>query len=362
MHKNWRHPVLHNSWVISDITHLAHLEWPFPYLLGVGLVLRLHSVRSRATSWVKPTAVMSSFSCWFHVFLGRPRRLVPGMARLITLRVTLSASRLWTCPNQRRRPQRITSSIGVMFRMRRLSSFRTWSRFDTPWIPRSIVISVVAIFLLLVTFIAQHSLPYVRDGLIMASYTFALSMRGIIRSYNTPVHFLQLDHAARTLRSTSLYMVPSLSITDPRYLKWSTFFSSSPFTLIGNGLSLVDICSVFATLILRPLSDNTFCHNSSLFWVSVLVMSIIARSSAYSSSLGRSVRTSRDIVSTSMMNRNGLSAEPWWRPITTSNCSLMPLFDFTRVVAPWYIYCTSIMYPSGMFRFACISIVPRGAL
>ena len=58
-----------------------------------------------------------------HVFLGRPRRLVPGIARFITLRVTLFASRLWTCPNQRRRPLRITSSIGVMCSMRRIFSF-----------------------------------------------------------------------------------------------------------------------------------------------------------------------------------------------------------------------------------------------
>ena len=42
------------------LTLLAHLEWPFPYLLGVGLVLRLHSVRSRATSWVTPTASQST--------------------------------------------------------------------------------------------------------------------------------------------------------------------------------------------------------------------------------------------------------------------------------------------------------------
>ena len=97
----------------------------FPYLLGVGLVLLLHSFRSRATSWVTPTHVMSSLICWCHVFLGRPRRLVPGIASYITLRVTLSASRLWTCPNQRRRPPRITSSIGEMCSMRRISSFRT---------------------------------------------------------------------------------------------------------------------------------------------------------------------------------------------------------------------------------------------
>ena len=80
---------------------------------------------------------------------------------------------------------------------------------------------------------------------------------GIFRSYNTPVNFLQLDHADCTRRSTSLSMVPSLSITDPRYLQWSTLFSSSPFSVIGNGF--------FATVILIPLSVKTFCHDSTLF-------------------------------------------------------------------------------------------------
>ena len=117
---------------------------------------------------------MSSFICWCHVFLGRRRRLVPGIASSITLRVTLVASRLWTCPNQRRRPLSITSSIGERCNMRRISSFCIWSRLDTPRIPRSILISVGAIFLLLVTFIAQHSLPYVRAGLIMVSYIFVI--------------------------------------------------------------------------------------------------------------------------------------------------------------------------------------------
>ena len=134
---------------------------PFPYILGVGLVILLHSCLARAISWVTPTLVMSSSICWCHVFMGRPRRLVPGIASSITLRVTLFASLLWTCPNQRRRPQCITSSIGESCSMRRLSSFRMWSRLDTPRIPRSILTSVVAVFLVLFTFIAQHSLPYV---------------------------------------------------------------------------------------------------------------------------------------------------------------------------------------------------------
>ena len=147
---------------------------PLTYLLGVGLVLLLHSFRSRATSWVTTTPVMYCFLCWCHVFLGRPRRLVPVIARSITLWVALFASLLWTCPHQRRRSLRITSSIGEMCNMRRISSFRMWSRLDTPRIPRSILVSVLAIFLLLFTFIAQYSPPYVRVGLIMASSIYII--------------------------------------------------------------------------------------------------------------------------------------------------------------------------------------------
>ena len=63
-------------------------RWPFPYFLGVGLVLLLHSFRSRATSWVTPTPVKSSLICWCHVFLGRPRRLVPG-TKLVSFYCTI---------------------------------------------------------------------------------------------------------------------------------------------------------------------------------------------------------------------------------------------------------------------------------
>ena len=135
----WRHVFLGRprrlvpgiaSSITLRVTLVASRLWtcqnqqPFPYLVGVGLVLLLHSFRCRATSWVTPMPAMSSFICWRHVFLGRPRRLVPGIASSITLRVTLVASRLWTCQNQRRRPLHITSSIGERCNMRRISSFR----------------------------------------------------------------------------------------------------------------------------------------------------------------------------------------------------------------------------------------------
>ena len=97
--------------------------------------------------------------------------------------------------------------------MRRISSFRMWSRLDTPRVPRSILISVVAIFLLLVTFIAQHSFPYARDGLTMASYTFALSLgessgQTILRSIFSGMTMQPAREGPRLCRRCHLYLSP----------------------------------------------------------------------------------------------------------------------------------------------------------
>ena len=73
-------------------------------LYGVGLVLLLHSLRSRTISTVTPISPMSALICCFHVFLGRHRLLTPGGAKFVTLRATFFSSRLCTCPDHRRRP------------------------------------------------------------------------------------------------------------------------------------------------------------------------------------------------------------------------------------------------------------------
>ena len=152
-------------WQIIKLSNFCSPWWPLPYFLGVGIVLLLHSFRSRSLSaWVTHTR---------HIFLdllvpcllGRPRRLVPGIARYIALRVTVFSYLLWTFPIQRRRP---SSRKGVI--MRRMSLFRMWCRLNTPRIPRSILTSVVAIFLLLFTFIAQHSLTYAKTGVTVWVY------------------------------------------------------------------------------------------------------------------------------------------------------------------------------------------------
>ena len=201
----------------------------YPYLQEVGLILLLHSLRSRAISI--PTQGYLT-----HVLAGllsprlprHPHHPTPGSAKVVTLRTTLF-SRPCTCPNHRRRPLRMVSSIGGRFNSRIISSFRICSSLDTPRFPRSTLISVLAISLLLLVFIVQHPLPYLYY-VMMTSYTFDFSFRDIFVSYNTPVNFLQLDHAACSPRSTSF---------DPRYLKWYTFLSASLFSCICSAVSLI---------------------------------------------------------------------------------------------------------------------------
>ena len=107
---------------------------------GGELVILLHSFRSNtnnnilylytssreetllkgfASSWV--TLIMYSLICWWYVFLVHPRRLETVIVRSM---LTVFTCFLWTCPNQRRRPLLITSSIGANFDMRQISSFR----------------------------------------------------------------------------------------------------------------------------------------------------------------------------------------------------------------------------------------------
>ena len=117
----------------------------------------------------------------------------------------------------------------------------------------------------------------------------------------------------------SLCRWTSVSITDPRYLKWSTFLSSSPSSVICNGFSLVDRCSVFAILIFRPFSVKIFYHDASLIWVSVPVMSIFARSSAYSSSHGSSDRISWDLLHIDIVRSWLRRIWPHWLPVVLSD-------------------------------------------
>ena len=117
---------------------------------------------------------MSSLICCLHVSIERPRHLSLSCAKFMTLRATLSFSRHCTFPNQRRRPLYMTSTISGRFSSLIISSFQMWSSLDTTRFARSIQVFIVAIVLLMLVFITQHSPPCIRWRLVMASFTFAL--------------------------------------------------------------------------------------------------------------------------------------------------------------------------------------------
>ena len=98
-----------------------------------------------------------------------------------------------------------------------------------------------------------------------------------ISSFIHIVYYHTYFSLATTPRYTVMLMVPSLYITDPRYLKRSTLFSASPIRFICNGCSLVETCSAFALLggylltRLRCLIDKP--HYSSLWlWRGIIIM------------------------------------------------------------------------------------------
>ena len=58
----------------------------------------LHLSRLRASSFFKPIFSVSSSTCFFQVFLGRPRFLLPLTSRFRATLKTLSSFLLSTCP------------------------------------------------------------------------------------------------------------------------------------------------------------------------------------------------------------------------------------------------------------------------
>ena len=152
--------------------------------------------------------------------------------------MTSFISLLWAFPNQRR-PLRITSSARSVQAVTCLTFLRFANdpRPDTPRIPRRI--------LLMFAFIAQHSLTYVRAGLVMASYTFDFIPRGMFLSYNIGANLMYHRSQVGLLETSTLY---------------------SPFSVICAEFSRVHRSSIFATLIPIPMSDKTFRYDSSPFF------------------------------------------------------------------------------------------------
>ena len=70
----------------------------YPIPSAIARAPSLHLSRLRASSFFKPVFSVSSSTCFFQVFFGRPRFLLPLTSRFRATLKTLSSSLLSTCP------------------------------------------------------------------------------------------------------------------------------------------------------------------------------------------------------------------------------------------------------------------------
>ena len=99
---------------------------------------------------------------------------------------------------------------------------------------------------------------------------------------------------------------------------WHTAQGCLPFFLTGAELLLLTITLVLPIFTLSPLLSMPCFHYLS----SSIVLAMITRSSAYSSSHGHPVLNSMERASSTMINNRWLKTEPWWTPTLTSKGSL----------------------------------------
>ena len=107
----------------------------------------------------------------------------------------------------------------------------------------------------------------------------------------------------------------------------------------------------FSCWLAAPCSQSHVEHTSSCSSAYSHVLSHNTMSSANSIAWGGPLPTYFDMTYITVMNNNGLSAEPWCRPTFTSKHSVDPISVLTDVVHPSYISCIILMYSSPTFFF-----------
>ena len=289
----------------------------FPFFRGSATwILLLHFLRSWASSSFKPSS--SSLFCKpsLHLLGERPLLLSPFTGTSQACLTTSSSLFLNTCPYHLNLLTSITdTTFDVTVVLLLTSSFLILSFKVTPSILLNTFISVVSSLLSSFFFNVQYSGPYIITDLTTVLYTFTFSLIGILLSFMTALtsfHFIQL---ALTLACTSFSHPPDSKITDPRYLKLSTWFSSSPFlsrtTTFAPPFLQHTIVSVFLIFIFRPNRSRLFCHFTDLSYSCSSLSAIITKSSANSSSHKFSARRCSERTSMMTANRSGLKADPW---------------------------------------------------
>ena len=202
------------------------------------------------------------------------------------------------------------------------------SRLNTPRIPRNILISVMAIFLFVLTSIAQHSPLSVRAGLIRALFTFELSLRGIFSAYKNPrlvpasqpmqlahegPHFFQLFHVDLSLMIGTWHGLHS-----PWLLRSALVARHSPL------LTDIMFCHTnLETIVLRRRSQSTRTY------VLIDIISIAFNDIYYTTglhavyTLSRWPRWGQHVVVIAPLAHAYCTHFLWWARISTINATII---------------------------------------
>ena len=267
---------------------------------------------------------------------GTSSRYLPSLLHCITCFATFVSYLLITWPYHERRFRVTYVVIGLTIASLLNFSFLIRYFLVLPWIHLSILISVVCILCCSALCSAQHSLPYIKVGLMTVLYSLFFSFTRTCLSQVTPDNPLQEFHADRTLLSTSAPQPPVASIVDPKYINELVHGIGTPAkqtsSLDPAGLKY----SVLFLPILSPFSYSTSLHLSSCCSTSNLDPSQISRPS-YTSII--------------IMKSSGLSVDPWCNQTSMLKYWVNPKRVFTLVLVVLYISWMMVMYASGMFFF-----------
>ena len=207
--------------------------------------------------------------------MGLPRGLFPPTFIVVTCFATFVSSLLIALPYHEMRFWATYVVIGLTIAPVLDFSFLIRSFLVLPSIHLNIFILVVCIICCSALCSAQHSLPYIKVGLMTVLYNLFFILHQITLSKSS-------THADRTLLSTSAPHPPVAYIVEPKYMKELVHGIGTPAKQTS---SLNPAClkySVFFLLILSPFPSSTSLQLSRCCSISTLDYSHITRSSAKS--------------------------------------------------------------------------------
>ena len=243
-----------------------------------------------------------------HLFLGRPRLLLPETSSLSDFAQMWLGSRLKQWPNHFSLLFARKVSTGFTWASFLMSSFLMWSNQVFPLAHLNILISAEFSLLSSFFFTAQHSEPYVIAGLMIVLKTLSFNSTGIFLSHITPDTSFHFIHSILILLLTSACEPPSLVNSDPMYLRDVTVGSSAStsFTVVYVSFVGLGKYSVFVLLIFSPCLSNTTLHVSRSSSTSSRVIAHSTRSSANIIAQGGSFSMFSVRTSIIIMNKRGL--------------------------------------------------------